>query len=140
MTDGKDKDQGPAARATKATEREISQRQARENADAARDTRRSHQPGVDDDSEIVRSLVGTLGAPVEGALDSLRERERLAERGQDPGPDQVGGVSGQRASDIPHHDRERAGTVPTKPEDAEAEPGEIAEDMTRDRPGAQSRR
>lgn len=128
------------------TEREVSQRQARETAEAARDTRKSHRPGVDDDSEIVRSMVGTLGAPVEGALDSIRERERAAARGQDPGPDQVGGVSGQRAADIPHYDGDaksnpRAGAkVPTRPEDAEAEPRDIAEDMTRDRPGARSRR
>lgn len=122
------------------SEREVSQRQARENADAARDTRRSHRPGVDDDSEIVRSLVGTLGAPVEGALDSVRERERYAERGQDLGPDQVGGVSGQRTEDIPRHDDKARGTVPTRPEDAEAEPSEIAEDMTRDRPGARAKR
>ena len=131
MTHSKDKDP---------SDRQISQRQARENADAARDTRKSHRPGVDDDSDIVESLVGTLGAPVEGALDSMRERERYAERGEDLGPDQVGGVTGQRTEDIPHYDAERPAKVPTKPEDAEAEPSEIAEDMTRDRPGAQSRR
>lgn len=140
MTDSKAKAKDKNTDANAATERQISQRQARENADAARDTRRSHQPGVDDDSDIVRSLVGTLGAPVEGALDSLRERERRAEHGQDVGPDQVGGVSGQRAEDIPQYGAERRGKVPTKPEDAEAEPSEIAEDMTRDRPGARARR
>lgn len=122
------------------TERQASQRQARANAEAARDTRKSHRPGVEDDSEVVESLVGTLAAPVEGALDSVRERERLAERGKDPGPDQVGGVSGQRAADIPHRDGEPPGKVPTRPEDAEAEPRDIAEDMTRDRPGARARR
>lgn len=120
------------------TEREVSQRKARENAEAARDTRKSHRPGVDDDSEIVRSMVGTLGVPVEGALDSIRERERAAARGQDPGPDQVGGVSGQRAADVRHYDRDAK--VPTRPDDAEAEPQDIAEDMTRDRPGARGRR
>ena len=136
MTDSKAKDKDSNA----PTERQISRRQARENADAARDTRRSHQPGVDDDSDIVRSLVGTLGAPVEGALDSMRERERFAEHGEDLGPDQVGGVTGQRDEDIPHYGEDRCAKVPTKPEDAEAEPSEIADDMTRDRPGARSRR
>ena len=66
-------------------DRVASQRQARENAEAARDTRKSHQPGVDDDSEVVQSLVGTLGAPVEGAIDAIRERERRGQHGQDPG-------------------------------------------------------
>ncbi len=59
--------------------REVSQRQARGNADQAGETRKSHRPGVEDDSEIVQSLVATLGAPVEGALDSMHERERAAE-------------------------------------------------------------
>lgn len=136
MTDSESRDKDPNA----PTERQISRRQARENADAARDTRTSHQPGVDDDSDIVRSLVETLGAPVEGALDSMQERERFAEHGEDLGPDQVGGVTGQRTEDIPHYDREPRAKVPTKPEDAEAEPSEVAEDMTRDRPGARSRR
>ncbi len=134
MSKGKDKDRGAP------TEREVSKRQAHENAAAARETRKSGQPGVDDDSEIVESLVGTLGAPVEGALDEIEERDRLAEHGEDPGPDQVGGVSGQRAQDVPHYDRERRAQRPTRPEDAEAEPSEIAEDMTRDRPGARARK
>lgn len=139
MTDSKAKDKDRKA----PTERQISQRRARESADAARDTRKSHEPGVDDDSDIVQSLVGALGAPVEGALDSIRERERYAEHGQELGPDQVGGVTGQRAEDIPQYGEERPenrGKVPTKPEDAEAEPSDIAEDMTRDRPGARARR
>ena len=134
MADTRDRNDDPR------TDREKSRTQARENADAAADTRRSNQPGVDDDSDIVRSLVGTLGAPVEGALDEMDERDRSAARGEDLGPDQVGGVSGQREQDIPHYDRERPAKVPTKPEDAEADPKDIAEDMTRDRPGASGRR
>jgi hypothetical protein len=124
------------------TLRERSQRQARENADEARATRQSRRAGVDDDSEIVQSLVSTLAAPVEAALDSTRERERRAERGQDIGPDQVGGISGQRSEDIPNVDAhgQRRARVPQRPEDAEAEPTEIAEDMTRDRPGATAKR
>jgi hypothetical protein len=124
------------------TVRERSQRQARENRDDARATRQSHRPGVDDDSEIVQSLVSTLAAPVEGTLDSMRERERRAERGQDIGPDHVGGISGQRGEDIPNVDAdgERRAQVPRRPEDAEAEPTDIAEDMTRDRPGATAKR
>src|SRR5512140_3257533 len=133
MNDDNDKDR-------KASDREVSQRQARENADAARDARKAHAPGVDDDSDIVESLVGTLGAPIEGTLDSMRERERYAERGEDLGPDQVGGVTGQRDEDIPHYDGERRASVPTKKQDAEAEPSEIAEDMGRDRPGASGKR
>lgn len=133
MSDGKDKVRGPA------TEREASKRQAQDNAESMRATRRSDRPGVDGDSGIVESLVGTLGAPVEGALEEMDERERMAERGEDPGPDQVGGISGQRTQDIPHYG-ERAAKRPTRPEDAEAEPKDIAEDMTRDRPGARGRR
>lgn len=140
MTDSKAKVDKAGQDPKAPTERQISQREARENADAVRDSRKSHRPGVDDDSDIVRSLVGALGAPVEGALDSMRERERRGERGQDLGPDQVGGVSGQRAEDIPQYGSEPRGNVPTKPEDAEAEPSDIAEDMTRDRPGARARR
>jgi hypothetical protein len=115
----------------KPSDRELSKRQARENADAARATRKNG-PGVDDDSDVVQSMVGALGAPVEGALDSIRERERFAERGRDLGPDQVGGISGQRAEDIPNvgEDGKRRGRVPQRPEDAEAEPGDIAEDLT----------
>jgi hypothetical protein len=124
------------------TLRERSQEQARENADAARATRTSNHAGVDDDSEVVQSLVSTLAAPIEGALDSTRERERRAEHGGDVGPDQVGGVSGQRAEDVPNVDErgQSRARVPQRPEDAEAEPSEIAEDMTRDRPGARARR
>jgi hypothetical protein len=115
----------------KPSDRELSKRQARENADAARATRKN-EPGVDDDSDVVQSLVGVLGAPVEGALDSIREREQFAERGQDLGPDQVGGISGQRAEDVPNfgEDRKRRARVPQRPEDAEAEPGDIAQDQT----------
>lgn len=134
MADTKDRKDDPR------TDREVSRRQARENADVASDTRKSDRPGVDDDSEIVRSLVGTLGAPVEGALDEMEERDRFAAHGEDLGPDQTGGVSGQRPQDVPHYDRERRGKVPTKPEDAEADPKDIAEDMSRDRPGASGRR
>jgi hypothetical protein len=134
MADSKDRNDDPR------TDREVSRRVARENADAAADTRRSNQPGVDDDSDIVRSLVGTLGAPVEGGLDSMEERERFAAHGEDLGPDQVGGVSGQREQDVPHYDRERPAKVPTKPSDAEADPKDVAEDMSRDRPGATGRR
>jgi hypothetical protein len=65
----------------------------------------------------------------------MRERESAAARGEDPGPDEVGGVSGQRAQDASDDGSKSRATVPTRPEDAEAEPGEIAEDMSRDRPG-----
>jgi hypothetical protein len=108
MADGRDSKRGPV------TDRQASRSQARANADAARETRKSHRPGVDDDSEVVESLVGTLAAPVEGALDS--------------------------ATDVPRDGEARPGKVPTKPEDAEADPLDIAEDMTRDRPGARGRR
>jgi hypothetical protein len=131
-------DDGKATKRDRPGDREVSQRQARENAEAARDTRRSDEPGVDDDSDIIESLVGTLGAPVEGALEEVQERERYAQRGEDLGPDQVGGVTGQRTQDIPHYGRKS--TVPTQPSDAEAEPKNVAEDATRDRPGARSRR
>jgi hypothetical protein len=134
MADSKDSKRAPT------TDRQASKRQARASVDAARDTRKSHRPGVDDDSEVVESLVGTLAAPVEGVLDPVREREQDAERGRDLGPGEVGGVSGQRASDVPHSGEVGRGKVPTKPEDAEADPLDIAEDMTRDRPGARARR
>lgn len=58
------------------SEREISKRQALENAAAARDTRRSHKPGVDDDSEVIQTTVETLAAPIEGAHNALREGEQ----------------------------------------------------------------
>jgi hypothetical protein len=139
MTSRKDtRNTGDAGAQREPTVRERSQRQARENAEALRDTRRSHQPGIDDDSEVMKSLVGTLGAPVEGALDSMRERERGAGR-DGAGADQAGDVARQRGheTDIPRRDTAPTGRVPTRPEDAEAEPSEIAEDMSRDRPGTE---
>jgi hypothetical protein len=121
MTDSKGKD--------KPSDRELSQQQARENAEDARASRKSGQAGVDDDSSVMQSMVAALGAPVEGAIDSLREREKFANQGRDLGPDQVGGISGQRAEDIPNLDtQEKRSKLPSRPEDAEAEPTNVAED------------
>jgi len=109
MSDGKDKDGQPA------TERQVSQRQARANAQAARDTRKSHREGLDDDSEIVESLVGTLAAPVEGTLDSMRERERSAARGEDLGATRTSRTttrSAQRCRPSPKMPRRNRGTSP----------------------------
>lgn len=106
-----------------------SQRQVRENAQEARPTPESDKAGVDDDSSVMQSMVAALAAPVEGALDSVRERERFAKQGRDLGPDQVGGISGQRAQDIPTvGDDEPKGKVPQRPDDVEAEPIDTTDD------------
>lgn len=106
-----------------------SQRQVRENAQEARPTAESDKAGVDDDSSVMQSMVAALAAPVEGALDSVRERERFAKQGRDLGPDQVGGISGQRAQDIPAvGDDEPKGKVPQRPDDVEAEPIDTTDD------------
>jgi hypothetical protein len=106
-----------------------SQQQAPENAQDARRTRKSDTAGVDDDSSVTQSMVAALAAPVEGALDSVRERERFAKQGRDLGPDQVGGISGQRAQDIPHvGDDEPKANVPQRLHDAEAEPIDTTDD------------
>jgi hypothetical protein len=106
-----------------------SQQQARENAQDARQPRKSDKSKVDDDSSVMQSMVAALAAPVEGALDSVRERERFAKQGRDLGPDQVGGISGQRAQDIPTvSDDEPKGKVPQRPDDVEAEPIDTTDD------------
>jgi hypothetical protein len=66
------------------SERELSQHQALKNAEAARDTHRSHIPGVADDSEAIQGRVAALAAPIEGAADALREDKRARVRSQSP--------------------------------------------------------
>lgn len=106
-----------------ATDRARSQRQATENADAARDTRRSSAPGADDDSEVIQGWVAGLAAPVEGAADALREdeRSRVRNASSSPGTDDV---TGPRSEDAPNATAggERRAKPPTRPEDAESDP------------------
>ena len=120
--------------------RAASKRQARTNAEQAKESRRWNKPGVDDDSELVQSAVGALAAPVEGALDSLREGERSAARTDRPDERETGSASPKRQDNVPLQERAPGAKIPTKPEDAEAEPSEIAEDMSRDRPGTERSR
>jgi hypothetical protein len=108
------------------SDRNLSRRQTHEDAQAPRN---AEVPGADDDSSVAQSMVSALGAPVEGALDSVRERERFANQGRDLGPDQVGGISGQRAADIPnvggHPKKEKE---PLCSDDARLEPTDTADD------------
>lgn len=107
----------------KPTERELSQRQALENADAARATHRSGIPGVADDSELIQESVAALAAPVEGAADAIREGERARVRSKSPGA-KADNVTGPRPADTPNvtAEGERRAKPPTHAEDAEWDP------------------
>lgn len=107
----------------KPTERELSQRQALENADAARDTHRSDIPGVADDSEVIQGSVAAMAAPVEGAADAMREDERARVRSKSPGA-RTDNVTGPRPADTPNvtAEGERRAKPPTRAEDAEWDP------------------
>ena len=66
MTRQKDKavvDTSRQKPAEEPTERELSHRQAMENAASARATHRSGIPGVDDDSEAIQGWAAALAAP-----------------------------------------------------------------------------
>lgn len=107
----------------KPTERELSQRQALENADAARNTRRSGIPGVADDSEVIQESVAALAAPVEGAADAMREDERARVRSKSPDA-KADNVTGPRPTDTPNvtSGRQRRAQPPARAEDAEWDP------------------
>ncbi|HVF17193.1 MAG TPA: hypothetical protein VNA21_09785 [Steroidobacteraceae bacterium] len=98
----------------RATTRELSQQQAMKNAEAARDTHRSHTPGVDDDSEAIQGWAAALAAPIEGAADALRENERT----------KADDVNPPRPTDEPNvtNQSERRAQPPTRTEDAEWDP------------------
>lgn len=103
--------------------REVSQRQAAENAKDARDTHRSNIPGVDDDSEAVQGWVATLAAPIEGAADALREDERARVKSKSP-VGEVDSVTGPRPADAPNvtASGERRAQPPSRAEEAEWDP------------------
>ena len=105
------------------SEREISQRQAVDNANAARDTHRSKLPGVDDDSEAIQGWVATLAAPIEGAADSIREDERARVKSKSPAGE-VDSVTGPLAADAPNvpDSGQRKTQPPSRSEDAEWDP------------------
>ena len=116
------------------TERELSQRQAMENAAAARDTHRSTIPGVADDSEAIQGWAAALAAPLEGAADALREDERARVRSDAPGG--ADDVTGPRPEDTPNVTgrNQRREKPPTRKEDAEWDPlAATAEHRTKDR-------
>ena len=107
----------------KPTEREISQRQAIENAQAARATHQSGIPGVPDDNPAIQGWVATMAAPIEGAADAMREDERDRVSSKSPNADRDD-VTGPRSTDAPNvteQGKPRA-SVPTRPEDAEWDP------------------
>ncbi|MGH6610453.1 MAG: hypothetical protein ACRECQ_09360 [Burkholderiaceae bacterium] len=105
------------------TERELSQRQAMENAEAARDTHRSHIPGVADDSEVIQGAAAAAAAPIEGAADAMREDERARVRSKSPAA-KVDNITGPRPADAPNvtEQDQRRKDPPTRPEDAEWDP------------------
>jgi hypothetical protein len=105
------------------TERELSQRQAMKNAESARDTHRSHIPGVADDSEAIQGWAAGLAAPIEGAADALREDERKRVRSKSAAAG-VDDVTGPRPEDTPNVTRagRRREQPPTRKEDAEWDP------------------
>lgn len=107
----------------KPNERELSQQQALKNAEAARDTHRSHMPGVDDDSEAIQGWAAALGAPIEGAADALREDERARVKSQSPAG-KADNVTGPRPADAPNVTEQggRRAQPPTRAEDAEWDP------------------
>lgn len=106
-----------------ATTRELSQQQAMKNAEAARDTHRSHMPGVADDSEAIQGWTAALAAPIEGAADALREDERARVNSQSPAS-KADDVTGPRPTDAPNVTEQgrRRAQPPTRPEDAEWDP------------------
>ena len=106
-----------------ASERELSQQQALKSAQAARDTHRSHTPGVADDSEAIQGWAAALAAPIEGAADALREDERARVQSQSPAG-KADDVSGPRPTDAPNVTEEgrRRAQPPTRAEDAEWDP------------------
>lgn len=105
------------------SERELSQQQAVKNAEAARDTHRSHTPGVADDSEAIQGWAAALAAPIEGAADALREDERARVKSQSPAG-KVDAVTGPRSTDAPNVTEEgrRRAQPPTRAEEAEWDP------------------
>ncbi len=105
------------------SERELRQQQAVKNAEAARDTHRSHTPGVADDSEAIQGWAAALAAPIEGAADALREDERARVKSQSPAG-KVDAVTGPRSTDVPNVTEEgrRRAQPPTRAEDAEWDP------------------
>ncbi len=109
--------------AERASARELSQQQAVKNAEAARDTHRSHLPGVADDSEAIQGWTAALAAPIEGAADALREGERARVESQSPGG-KADDVTGPRPTDAPNVSEEgrRRAHPPTRAEDAEWDP------------------
>ena len=106
-----------------ASTRELSQQQAMKNAEAARDTHRSHTPGVADDSEVIQGWTAALAAPIEGAADGLREDERTGPDSQSPGS-KADDVTGPRSTDAPNVGEQGRRRVqpPTRAEDAEWDP------------------
>ena len=123
------KDKGNVADATRQepaeepTERELSHRQAMENAASARATHRSGIPGVDDDSEAIQGWAAALAAPIEGAANALREDERARVRSKSP-VTKVDNVVGPRREDTPNvtDQGERREKPPSQKEDAEWDP------------------
>lgn len=137
MTNAKDAAAKPSGKSNEEpTEREVSQRQAHNQAQAARDTHRSNIPGVADDNEAVQGWVAALAAPIEGAADALREDERARVLSKSPVADSDD-VTGPRATDAPNvtSEGQRRQQPPTRPEDAEWDPLKAtAEHRTGDKP------
>ncbi len=126
MTRQKDKavvDTSRQEPAEEPTERELSHRQAMENAASARATHRSGIPGVDDDSEAIQRWAAALAAPIEGAADAMREDERARVRSKSPVA-KVDNVVGPRPEDTPNVTAEgdRRERPPSHKEDAEWDP------------------
>lgn len=118
------------------TEREISQKQAIENAQAARATHQSKIPGVPDDNPAIQGWVAAMAAPIEGAADALREVERDRVSSKSPS-DNRDDVVGPRLTDAPNvtNEGQPRASVPTRPEDAEWDPLKAtAEHRTEDKP------
>ncbi|MBC8120131.1 MAG: hypothetical protein H7X75_11205 [Burkholderiaceae bacterium] len=107
----------------KPTEREISQKQAIENAQAARATHQSAIPGVPDDNPAIQGWVAAMAAPIEGAADAMREgeRERVASKSSNDKRDDVAGPRSTDEPNVTNEGKPRA-SVPTRPEDAEWDP------------------
>ena len=121
--DKRDVTKSDSERTAHATTRELSKQQAMKNAEAARDTHRSHTPGVDDDSEAIQGWAAALAAPIEGAADALREDERVRVNSQSPDA-KADAVNQLRPTDEPNvtdQGRRRA-QPPTRAEDAEWDP------------------
>lgn len=106
----------------KPTERELNQRQALKNAEAARASHRSQIPGVPDDSEVIQATAAALAAPIEGAHDALREDERA--RVESKTGTRADEVAGPRAADAPNVTAtgKKRDKTPDRAEDAEWDP------------------